>query len=372
MQDTRWDNSQHVPLSNGPIRLTTPPAKPSFRLAEDGQLIEFLLPFPMHIVDDRQWAMLECEVGGRPVFITKPTRVFQPYEPPDRIGNETPDAFCSIVRVGCKHDPNAGYLKPAETWPLVEALLGWIRIKGRHYWLLQGEAGFGALYRGSNMWQEGKRTTHQNFVSYGRTMTVRPLDEQLWLSIRNEMTSRAQVPMSESVFCDALISVVAADEMKALLELGVAAEIEITQLLLNVSRTPPDTPKKREFITKEGDWDKFGEKLQDWPQKLGLQEAARFNPAGIFKDWVPVVKELYRFRNSIAHSGKLQPRMTARNVSAYIFAANALFAYCRQQRTLAGIPDYSYPTSRTPYDQLVALKDGEMCFETSATVANLG
>ena len=56
--------------------------------------------------------------------------------------NETPDAFCSIVRVVCKHDPNAGYLKLAEAWPLVEALLGWIRVKGRHYWLLQGEAGF--------------------------------------------------------------------------------------------------------------------------------------------------------------------------------------------------------------------------------------
>jgi hypothetical protein len=340
--------------------------------AEDGQLIEFLLPFPMHIVDDRQWATLACEVGGRPVFIQKPTPIIQPYEPPDRIGNEAPDAFCSIIRVGCKHDPHAGYLKPAEAWPLVEALLGWIRVKGRHYWLLHGEAGFGALYRGSSMWQKGKMTTQQNFASYGRTLIVRPLDEELWLSIRSEMTSGAEVPLSEFVFCDALISAVAGDEMKALLELGVAAEIEITQLLLSASRTPPDTPRKREFITNEGDWDRFGDKLENWPQKLGLQEAASFNQAGTFEDWVPFVKELYRFRNSIAHSGKPRPGMTARNVSAYIFATNALFAYCRQQRTLAGIPDYSYPTSRTPYDQLVALKDGEMYGETSVTVANQG
>src|SRR5713226_10317130 len=173
MQDTRWDNPQHVPLSNGPIRITTPPATPSFRFAEDGQLIEFLLPFPMHIVDDRQWAMLDCEVGGRPVFIQRPIPVVQPYEPPGRIGNETPDAFCTIVRVGCKHDPNAGYLKPVEAWPLVVALLGWIRVKGRHYWLLQGKAGVGALYRGSGMKQEGQMIAQYNFASYDRVLTVR-------------------------------------------------------------------------------------------------------------------------------------------------------------------------------------------------------
>ena len=84
-----------------------------------------------------------------------------------------------------------------------------------------------------------------------------------------------------------------------------------------------------------------------------------------------VVKELYGFRNSIAHSGKLRAGGTAQNVSAYIFATNALFAYCREQRPRAGIADYSYPIPRKPYDQIVALKEGEMYGETSATVATL-
>jgi len=372
MPDTRWDNPQQIPLSNGPLRLSTPPTVPTVRFAEDGQLIEFLLPFPVHIVDPGQWAALECSVENRTVLIQKPIPVVQPYEPLGRIGNESPDAFCAIVRVACKHDPDvAAYPKPGEVWPLVEGLLGWIRTKARHYWLLHGQAGFGALYRGSLMTQEAPRIAQRNFLSYGRNLIVRPLDEPLWLSIRNELTSGTEIPVSESVLCDALISVVAGDEMKALLELGVAAEIEITQLLVNVSRMPPDTPMKREFITKEGDWDKFAKKLQVWPQELGLQEAALFNPAGISKDWVTVVKELYNFRGSVAHSGKLRAGAAAKNVSAYVFATNALFAYCREQRARAGVADYSYPASRTPYDQIVVLKEGEMYGETSPAVGGL-
>ncbi len=371
MHDPRWDNPQHIPLSNGAMRAATPPSPPNFRFAQDGRLIEFLLPFPMHIVNGSQWPALECKAGGRPVLIQKPVPVVQPYEPPDRIGNESPDAFCSIIRVDQRHESNGAYTKPAEVWPLVEALLSWIRVKARHYWLLHGQAGFGAVYRGSVLTQEGQRIEQQNVATYGRNLIVRPLDESLWVSIRNELTGTVEIPVSESIFCDALISAVAGDEMKAVLELGVAVEIEITQLLANVSIAPPDTPKKREFIAKDGDWDKFATKLQHWPQDLGLQEAALFNRPGIPKDWVTVLKELYSFRGSVAHSGKLRAGATAKNVSAYIFAANALFEYCREQRAIARIPDYSYPSSRRPYDQLVSFKEGEIYSETSPADATL-
>jgi len=91
---------------------------------------------------------------------------------------------------------------------------------------------------------------------------------------------------------------------------------------------------------------------------------------GYFKDWVNVVKELYRLRNSVAHTGKLKPGAANQNVGAYVFATNALFAYCREQRAGTGIADYSYPTARRPYDQIVALKDGEMYGETSPAVAS--
>ncbi len=75
--------------------------------------------------------------------------------------------------------------------------------------------------------------------------------------------------------------------------MGVAAEIEITQLLTSASRTPPTSPKKTEFRLKSGDWDNFKKKLQEWPQDVGLQAAASFSAPGMFPISIKVVKELY-------------------------------------------------------------------------------
>lgn len=373
MPDKRWGNPQHVPISNGLMRITTPPAAPSFRLRGDGELIEFLLPYPMHIVDERSWAALECEVGARSVSIEKPVSIVQQFEPAGRIGNESPDTACSIVRVGCGASPGAaGYPKPSEVWGVVEAALAWVRAKARHYWLLHGHIGFGSLYRGSVLSQEGGQIAQRNFASYGRVLVVRPLDEALWLSLRNELASGAGVPVSESVFCDALFSVVAGDEKKALLELGVAAEIEVTQLLSVVSKTPPRTHGKDAFIKGKGEWDRFAQKLGSWPRRLGLEEASAFNLPGIFPGWVDVVGELYRLRGGFAHSGRVRTGAGIRNISAYIFAVNALFSYCREQRVRAGIANYSHPSPLGAYDQIVTLAQGEMHGETSTAVATLG
>src|SRR5882724_7710463 len=98
MTDTRWNNPDRVPLSNGPLRATTPPAAPRVRLDEDGQLLEYLLPFPMHIIDTRPWSPMHCIIGSSPVQIHKPIPVAKFYEPQERIGNGSPDAFCSIIR----------------------------------------------------------------------------------------------------------------------------------------------------------------------------------------------------------------------------------------------------------------------------------
>jgi hypothetical protein len=364
MEDIRWDDPTNFPLSNGPLRLTTPSTALTFTLAQDGQLIEFVLPFPMHLVDPKEWKALNSTVGGRPVSIQKPIPSIQQYVPINRLGTESPDAFCTLIRVVCQYDANvASYPKPADVWPLVDLLLNWVRIKARHYWLLHGHAGFGALYRCSILTQEQQAFGNRTTVSYGRNVIVRPLDEALWLSIQSELISGLSIPASESIFCDALISIVAGDELKGVLELGVAAEIEITQLLISASRTPPSSRKKAEFHSKSGDWDSFKKKLQDWPQDLGLQAAASFGAPGVFKDWVKVVKELYLLRNGVAHGGKLIPGGALRDINEYVFATHALFAYCRDQRARTGIIDYTYPTPRRPYDQLLGLITGTFVAE---------
>jgi hypothetical protein len=364
MQDPRWSDPLRPPLSNGPLALTTPPAVPQFRLDADGQLVEFLLSFPTHIVDEQPWSPLQCKLGDRLVSIQKPLFTKHAYAPPGRIGNELPDAFCSIIRVHCLPDATRrDYPTQGELWPIIELLLRWMRVKGRHYWLLHGHTGFDSLYRGSVMTQEASQIGQRNFAGYGSNLIARPLEQDLWLTFRDEINISAEPPVSESVFCDALISVVAGDEVKAVLELGVAAEIEMTQLLADVSGTPPATSQKNKFLTKKRHT--FYEKLEEWPQKLGLQPAQAFDPTGNFKQWPDLVTELYKLRGSVAHSGKLAP-ITGHSPTNYLMATNVLLDYCREQRRNAGIPIYSYPGSRRPFEQIVAFKEGLMSGETNA------
>jgi hypothetical protein len=217
------------------------------------------------------------------------------------------------------------------------------------------------------MTQEGTQRGQRNFSTYGRNLIVRPLEEDLWLTLANEVNDKIEPPVSESIFCDAIISAVAGDEAKSVLELGVAAEIEITQLLAEVSRTAPITPQKSKFASK-GERDKFYEKLSAWPQKLGLQAAQSFSPIGGSPQWFDTVKDLYRLRGSVAHSGRLVPG-TAHTAIDYLMATNALFDYSREQRKMAGIPSYSYPGTSRPFQQIVLFRSGEMSGETNTALS---
>jgi hypothetical protein len=359
-----------LPLSNGGLRHTTPPMKPVFCLAGDGQLVEFLVPFPMHIIEQSQWAPLQCTVSDRPVLIHKPIPIMQPYEFEGRLGNESPDAFCCIIRTECSGGPSKPYPKPAEIWTIVDLLLNWIRVKARHYWLLNGQKGFGAIFRGSVLTQEGQQIVQHNISTYGRNLIVKPLDESLWLTLANEVNNGLTPPVSESVFCDALISAVSGDEMKAFLELGVAAEIELTRLLFDTSNALPSTPQKQKF-TKKGERDKFPQKLTDWPQKLGLEDPQTFNPPGTFTGWLDIVKELYKLRNSVAHSGKIRTGFSAQDIAAYLYSTNVFFDYCYQQRIKAQLPVYSYPIDRSPYGQIVVFHKWEPTMESSSAATTI-
>jgi hypothetical protein len=371
MQDKRWNDPNQIPMTNGPYAQVTPPPVARFRLAGDGQIIEFLVSFPIHIVDEQPWASLQCKLGTRLVSIQKPLCVMHGYHPPGRIGNQVPDAFCSIIRVHCPSDVrDRTYPKPSELWPLVERLLRWMRVKARHYWLLHGYTGFDSLCRGSVLIQDGSQIGQRNFAIYGSNLIVCPIEQDLWLTFTNEINSGAEPPASESIFCDALISAVTGDEVKAVLELGVAAEVEITRLLADVSCAPPATHQKNRFSVK-GEWDSFYKKLKEWPKKLGLQEAQSFDPIGRFKDWLDLVLELYRLRGGVAHSGKLGP-ILSRPVTTYLMATNILFAYAREQRRIAGVPVYSYPEMHGPFEQIVAFTDGVLSSETNTAIGPVG
>jgi hypothetical protein len=176
--------------------------------------------------------------------------------------------------------------------------------------------------------------------------------------------ARSKPPVSESLYCDALISAFSGDEVKAILELGVAAEVEVTQMLIAVAGAPPLTPSKAKFLKQKPHLLKFYEKLCEWPQKLGLQDAISFRHAGLYPGWVDAMREVYRFRGSVAHSGQLTPGTTTQHLSSYVYAANALFAYCRSQRETAGVAPYAYAAGRSAYHQMLAFHEALFFGET--------
>ncbi|MBZ5628640.1 MAG: hypothetical protein LAO06_07220 [Acidobacteriia bacterium] len=292
------------------------------------------------------------------------------FEADGRLGTETPDAYCTLLRVACEFDNSRPYPEPRELWAQVKSVLEWVRVKARHYWVLHGQTGFGSVSRGSVLSQHGKKIQMSNFATYVPVVIVKPLSQELWQTISDDLATGIEPPVCEALFCDALLSAAAGEDLNAVLQLGVAAEIAITRLLMDAAGMPPTNPQKRKFLA-NGDWDKFHVKLEDWPSKLGLQSAKSFHPKGVMKDWVDVVKQLYRFRGAVAHSGRIPLTLLIKDIASYAFATNALIRYCREQRTRLGVPVYSYPAGQLPFDQLDAFTDVVLDSVASPAVSTL-
>ena len=363
-----WKKPGTVRITNGPIRTITEPKATHRTIGQDAQVIEFLLPLPTFILDPQPWDPLRCSFGDTLVFVQKPFTSMKPCEPDGRLGNESVDAFCTVLRMATPFEPTKNYPKPADLWPLVTSLLSWMRVKARHYWIMHGQDGFGFSYRGSVLDQRGTRVGLQNFMTYGRSVIVRPLSREIWSSLEFEVSEKCDVPAAESLFCDALVSAITGEALKAALELGVAAEVGLTRLLADAANQAPTNPAKRKFIA-NGEWDKFTDKLDHWPGRLGMQSPKSFKAENISKHWIDEVKELYRYRGSVAHSGRTQMK---KNIAVYIHATNALLGYCREQREQTSLPIYTYPAGISAFQQIEAVTDAVLSSESPMVFADLG
>jgi hypothetical protein len=347
-------------ISSGPIRTPAVPAAPKQIFSADGQVIEYLVSCPMHTIDGKDWPPIQITVNGSQINLQRPIHVSTPYQPEMRVGNEAAEAFCTILRLQTPPDTE---LSAQDGWKIIERLLAWIRIKCRHYWVFHGFTGFGAMYRGTVFTKNGRDLSVQNIASYAPGVVVYPLTEAVWLSIREELENETEIPVSDAIFCDALHSVAARDEVKALLEAGVAVEVAITQLLKDVSSVPPASPARMKF-NKNGDRDSFRKKLTEWPQLLGLEQASDFRCPEMHGTWVQTVQELYQLRNAVAHSGTFEPLTSATGVMSLVFAANTLLEYCRVQRSRVGLKSYSMPDGRTPLQQLLSCNNAVLYTNT--------
>ena len=341
----------NVPLWNGPLRLKTPPAAP-VQLNRDGSLIEFLLPYPMHIADWSAWDDLLDKVGNIEVRVEKPVVVPIEAAAAGTFSNDAPDLFCTIVRVLVPG--NLGWPTiEKDTYRVVESMLQWLRILARQYWLLHGSTGVSAFYRGTIFSSSGTTLSQQNFASYDRTVLVRPLSREIWDSVRSNASAHRSIPVSESILCDALMSIASRDDVKGLVELGLAAEIELTRLLEAVAVNRTDPAAKDFLERKRRRQDKFQWKLEDSSVALGLDDPGKFQIAGGPPNWKDKLILLYKFRGSVAHSGKavveesgVTRPITDPEISGFIFAVEALLHWSAAQRRQRSLIEYDSPFSQ--------------------------
>jgi hypothetical protein len=329
--------------------------------------MEYLVPFPFHASDSGAWPPLEFTSNGVPLTVRRPYGSIEKHATSIQSGNEEADAYCTVVRVS---HPNKFNFHPDEGWKIVRLLLAWIRVKCRHYWLLHGINGFGAAYRGTLFSRQGTRITYQNLAMYGPNVIVNPLTPDLWMTMKNEMAAASDPPIEDGLFCDALLSIVAGDLMKALLEAGVAAEVALTKLLVEVSQSHPVTSAKRDFTNNGGDRHSFGKKLSEWTRKLGLEPVDRFLFPNMNQDWSRQVGELYKLRNGVAHGGN-NPGANHNEVVGLMFAANTLLEYCRIQRLHQDLPTFTMPPGTSPAHQIRMCHDACISTSSSEVVADL-
>jgi len=353
---------EFMPLSNGGLRIKTPPGPP-VNATGNGLLLEFLLPYPLH-ADAGAWPAITLPLGNVLVTVERPTSRVIDTQPAAIFGNDMPDLFCTVIRAMIGNQGDRPGIE-TEVYASIYLILEWLRVLGRQYWLLQGSTGVGAYCRGSLFSASGNRLSQQNFAVYDKTVLVRPLTASVWNSVQLNVSNTVPVPLSDSIFCDALLSIASRDDVKALAELGLAAEIELTSLLSAVSQSRPNEKASIEFEKRKAKrQDKFQWKLEKASIALGLEDTAGFNLPGMPLGWKDNLLLLYKFRGSVAHSGQAVVNdatgtrvVGAGDLDRFLFSVEALFHWSEQQRLRMSIPQYSRPWTQFRERPVMAVLD---------------
>lgn len=343
----RGDDPRRHPIWNGLPRATTPPRRPVRPMENEGQVLEFLFPYPINIFDDTEWPALSIKRNDLHVHLLKP--VTSNVSPKESVatGNEAPDLFVTNLRVFVERIAIRYPLKHADIFPIIREALQWIRVLSRQYWIGTGSAGVAAAYRGSAFRIEPPLLTQMNYAGYGQTVQVRSLKLDSWQQVGNCVQAEIPVPPAESIFCDALSGVAAGDAVRSLIELGVSAEIEITNLLDDVSAArSADGGAKRYLKMRREHEDYFRTKLLLVSKELGLDDPLTYHPPKMPPDWANLVQQLYNFRSKAAHEGRcLVEGRTAGTtrplkngeLQSFIFSVETMFRWARDQRQRLGL-----------------------------------
>jgi len=257
---------------NGMPRATTPPQIPVRPIQNEGQVLEFLFPYPINIFDDTEWPVISIKRGDLQVFLLRP--LTSNVSPKELIaaGNESPDLFVTNLRAFVERTAIRYPVKHAEIFPIVREALQWIRVLSRQYWIGTGSAGVAAAYRGSAFRIEPPLVAQMNYAGYGQTVLVGSFKVDSWRQVGECVEAQIPVPPAESIFCDALSSFAAGDPVRSVIELGISAEIEITNLLDDIASLTKDSCAKRYLKMRREHKDYFRTKLLVVSKDFGLDD----------------------------------------------------------------------------------------------------
>ncbi len=365
----RGDDPQRRPLWNGMPRISTPLERPKRPEQPEGQLFDFLLPYPINVFDDSIWPALHVKRPNLEILLLKP--LAQQVSPREDVsnGNETPDLFVTTFPALVERNAKCYPLHHKEAFSVIAHAARWIRVLTRQYWVGSGTAGIAAQYRGSTFRVEGRDTYQRNYAHYGQTTLVKPLKREIWEALVYPVEEQAAVPVSHSLFCDALTSFAVGDTVSALVQLGVACEIGMTNLLDDLAEASPNIPEAKEYTKARHDRrDTFGSKLSKHSVALGLTDPRTFHPPEKPSNWADLLLVLYGFRNKAAHEGRALIKdkasgsfreLQAGELQSFIFAAEALFRWIWDHRvTKFGKGDTPIPVDGQIIATVGGIKEG--------------
>jgi len=375
----RGDDPNRPPMWNGAPRITTPPASPVRPMADDGQLFEFLFPYPIHIFDSSEWPPLKILREDTEFYLLKPlTTAVTPREQV-AAGNEIPDLYCSTVRVIVLEASRGFPATHKKAFEVARDALQWIRILSRQYWIGSGAAGVSATYRASAFRVDGAVVGQRNCVFYGSAALVRALPRSAWEPLGLCVEQSIPVPVSESIFCDALSSLAQGDTVRCLVELGISIEIELTNLLDDVAALNPSSADATKYL-KRRQYESFENRFLQYSTRLGCKYPRDFTAPNASSDWFDKIVLLYKFRNKAAHEGRpvLYDDSVGRirslaegELQSFVFSAETFFQWSSEQRSRFVLPNPAPSVNRSK--QLVAVigeptKGQGLALETSESL----
>lgn len=307
-------------------------------------MIDFSVQYPVFIADPLEWSALGLNLDGVEIQLLKPVSMFLSLVPGPEMSSNLPQSAVTSVRF--VEDADLSH-SPTQLAPLLTRVLSWLRTTCRQFWILSGIHGSAAKYYATTFLRR-EISIEQTFSVYAGGVVVKPLRSETWRALASFINEQHLPPVSDSLFCDGLNSLVSDDYKKAITEFGIAAEIEISTLLNNVSAISSSSSTKREYERKKDALkDHFGWKFREATVGFGLTDPRSFTCDGGPSGWANTLLDLYKLRNKVVHSGECLVKdaetrtdrpVSFMDVAHFAFAVEMLFQWSDEQRAGFSLP----------------------------------